>query len=154
MINGLYLRFGVYFTCVLSVLFDFYPVAAGKGALVSVDPVSACVVAENILRVVISCLVFNSGNIEGSVRSGAGDADSGVRVDFLADCEDALGGGVLAEECVAGCAVRELVVDDGDLTLDFGVAGGSASLLSVESAAGVLGFVICDGRVPKIEIVH
>ena len=60
---------------VLSVLLDFYPVAAGKGALVSVDSVSAGVVAENILRVVIGGLVGDSGDIEGLVRGGAGDAD-------------------------------------------------------------------------------
>ena len=139
---------------VLSVLLDFYPVAAGKGALVSVDSVSACVVAENIIRVVISGLVGDFYNIEGLVRGGACDADSGAGIDFLADGEDALGGSVLAEERVAGCAVREFVVGDGDFPLDLGVAGGSTSLLSVESAAGVLGFVVCDRRVPKIEIVH
>ena len=62
----------------LSVLLDFYPVAAGKGALVSVDPVSACVVAENILRVVIGGLVGDSYDIEGFVRGRAGRHAAGM----------------------------------------------------------------------------
>ena len=89
---------------------------------VSVDSVLGCVVAEHVCGIVVRALVPDFADIKAAVACVACYADSGARVNVVADSEDALGGCVLFEIGVWLCAVCEIGVDDCNLAADEGVA--------------------------------